>query len=109
MRDANPVPTASARIALPVMLPEGLDWAPAMSASATAVTFTARVEDPKNREFRWVEVRGSLDEMPKPNEQGTTVQLRGQAGTVYNFGEGHVVMWKEGKHELRRVGFIQPD
>ncbi len=93
MREANPDPNGL-RIALPIMLPEGLDWAPALS-SASAVSFTARAEDPQNREFRWVEVRGLLGEMPKLNEQGTTVQLRGQDGTVYNFGEGHVVMWQE--------------
>jgi hypothetical protein len=93
VRDANPVPDA-VRIALPVMMPEGLDWVPAMS-SATAVSFTARAEDPQNREFRWVEVRGALEALPQPNEQGTNVQLRGQNGTVYNFGEGHVVMWQE--------------
>jgi hypothetical protein len=93
VREANPVPNA-VRIALPVMMPEGLEWVPAVS-SASAVSFTARAEDPANREFRWVEVRGTLEALPKPNEQATDVQLRGQSGKVYNFGEGHVVMWQE--------------
>jgi hypothetical protein len=75
-------------------MPEGLDWVPALS-SAGAVSFTARAEDPQNREFRWVEVRGALEPLSLPNEQGADVQLRGQTGTVYNFGEGHVVMWQE--------------
>lgn len=93
VREANPVPDA-VPIALPVMMPEGLDWVPAIS-SASAVSYTARAEDPSNREFRWVEVRGALEAMPQPNAQGTAVQLRGQTGQIYNFGEGHVVMWQE--------------
>lgn len=93
VREANPAPNA-VRIALPLVLPEGLDWAPAMS-SASAVTFTARAEDPNNREFRWVEVRGSLEPFPPITEPGTSIELRGQTAQVHNFGEGHVVMWKE--------------
>lgn len=93
VRETNPAPNA-VRIALPITMPDGLDWAPAVS-SATAVSFTARAEDPAQRDTRWVEVRGALTPFSQPNGQGVDVQLRGQHGTVYNFDEGHVVIWQE--------------
>lgn len=94
-REQQPELSAGAvRIALPLVLPEGLDWNPKY-AEANNSGFRARATDP-NSEFRWVEVQGSVTAFPSPpNDPGATVQLRGTAGMGYNFGEGHVVMWQE--------------
>jgi hypothetical protein len=86
--------TGKLRYALPLLLPDGLDWVPALS-SANDISFTARAEDPANAQWRWAQVRGSLEELARPTDKGTTVQLRDTEGTIWNFGEGHVVMWKE--------------
>jgi hypothetical protein len=98
-RDLGAVPgTATAsgtlRIALPLMLPDGLDWVPAKS-SAGQSEFNARAEDPANPQSRWAEVGGSLAQPASPTDKGTPVQLRGTNGTVYNFGAGHRVIWQE--------------
>lgn len=94
-RDLHPELNAGrVRIALPLILPEGLNWNP-QASSAEDRAFSARAEDPANPQWRWVEVRGSLDAFPAPPDPGTAVTLRGQNGMAHNFGEGHVVMWQE--------------
>jgi len=93
-REQQPELSAGAvRIALPLVLPEGLDWDPQV-AEANDRRFRARATDP-NSEFRWVEVQGSVEDTLKPSDPGIGVELRGQAGTAHNLLEGYAVAWQE--------------
>jgi hypothetical protein len=96
--------TGAVRIALPLVLPEGLDWNP-QDAEANDRTFRARATDP-NSEFRWVEVQGSATDTLKPSDPGVSVALRGETGTTHNLLEGYAVAWREnGAHYLVSASF----
>ncbi len=82
------------RYALPLLLPDGLDWVPEQSA-ASDHSFRARAEDPANPRERWVQLHGSLEVPARPADAPVTVQLRGVEGEAYIFGKGHLVIWKE--------------
>ncbi|MCS6846168.1 MAG: hypothetical protein RMN52_00465 [Anaerolineae bacterium] len=93
-REQQPELSAGAvRIALPLALPEGLNWDPAF-AEANDRSFRARATDP-NSEFRWVEVQGSVTDTLRPNTPGVVVELRDQKGTAHNLLEGYAVGWAE--------------
>lgn len=93
-RDQQPeLSTGAVRIALPLALPDGLDWDPKV-AEVSDHSFRARATDP-NSEFRWVEVQGSVEGSLKPDDPGVAVELRGQAGTAHNLLEGYAVAWQE--------------
>lgn len=94
-----------ARYALPLVLPEGLDWNPD-AAEASDRSFHARAEDPANPQSRWVEVRGARDALPRPDASATPVTLRGTDGAAYNLAQGFMVMWVEdGTHYAVSASF----
>jgi hypothetical protein len=96
--------TGAVRIALPLVLPDVLDWNP-QSAEANDRSFRARATDP-NSEFRWVEVQGSATDTLKPSDSGVAVALRGETGTAHNLLEGYAVTWQEnGGHYLVSASF----